>query len=368
MGDVLFRGKSMKAAVARAFGAPLEIEELALAAPGPGEVRLRVRAVAICHSDLIFIAGGWGGALPAVYGHEAAGDVLETGAGVTGFAKGDRAVVTLIRSCGECACCAKGQRTYCTEPFPLNAASPLSDATGAPVAQGLKCGAFAEEVTVHASQLAKIEGEIGWAEASLLACGVITGYGAVTNTAAMEAGATAVVIGTGGVGLNAVQGAALNGASRVIVADVSAEKLEIARGFGATDCVKAGPEAAAEVRRLTEGGADYVFVTVGAEAAMASAYEMLAPGGAAVLVGMGALGARSTFDPLTLADAGQRILGSKMGKAAPARDIPALIGLYRAGRLKLSELVTGRFGFEEINAALDRTRAGTGVRNVVLME
>ncbi len=362
------RGEPMKAAVTRAFGAPLVIEELNLAAPGPGEVRVRMKAVAICHSDLIFIAGGWGGTPPAVYGHEAAGEVVQVGPGVEGLAPGDRAVVTLIRSCGHCPCCARGQRTYCTEPFPLNAATPLRDAAGAPVLQGLKCGAFAEEVVVHHSQIARIGGGIGWAEASLLACGVITGWGAVANTAEMPAGATAVVIGAGGVGINSVQAAAHRGAARVIVVDPSAEKREIALGFGATDCLPVGAETASNVRAMTSGGADFVFVTVGNTGAMAQAYEMLAPGGAAVLVGMGRLGETSTFDPLTLADAGQRILGSKMGKSTPQIDIPALLSLYEAGTLKLDELVTGRFPFAEINAALDRTRAGIGVRNVVLFD
>lgn len=358
----------IKAAVARNFGQPLVIEDLTLAPPGPGEVEVKIRACAICHSDLIFINGGWGGVLPAVYGHEAAGEVVALGEGVDDLSLGDHVVVTLIRSCGECACCSAGQRTYCTSPFPLSEATPLRDASGAPVVQGLKCGAFAERATVHRSQLAPIGREIGWAEASLLACGVITGYGAVVNTAEMPAGASAVIIGAGGVGLNAVQGAALNGASPVIVVDISDEKLEIARSFGATHCVKAGPDAVAEVRKITGSGADYVFVTVGASAAMASAYEMLGVGGAAVLVGMGAIGQTSTFDPLTLADAGQRIIGSKMGKSDISRDIPALVESYKAGRLKLDELVTGRFSLNDINTALERTRAGIGVRNVILFD
>lgn len=357
----------MKAAVVRAFGAPLAIENLELAPPGPEEVRVRIRAVAICHSDLIFIDGGWGGRLPAVWGHEAAGEVVEAGPDA-GLAPGDAVVVTLIRSCGECPCCRRGQRTYCTAPFRLTEETPLRDAAGEPVTQGLKCAAFAEAAVVHRSQVARIVPPFDWAEASLLACGVITGWGAVANTAEMPAGATAVVIGAGGVGLNAVQAAAHHGAARLIAIDTSDEKLAFARAFGATDCLRSGPDAVATVRALTGGGADFVFVTVGAASAMAEAYQMLAPGGAAVLVGMGRSGAASTFDPLTLADAGQRILGSKMGKSDPQRDIPALLDLRRAGRLKLAELVTGRFALADINEALDRTRAGQGVRNVVMFD
>ena len=359
----------MKAAICRTFGAPLTIEDVSIAAPGPGEVRVDVKACAICHSDIIFIDGGWGGDLPAIYGHEAAGVVTATGAGVHDVAVGDRVAVTLIRSCGHCPCCASDNRTYCTSPFPLSARSPITDASGATVKQGLNTAAFAETVVVEASQVAPVGDDIGWAEASLLACGVITGYGAVTNAAKMPAGATAVVIGAGGVGLNAVQGAALSGANRVIVVDISAEKLEIARGFGATDCIdaKAG-DPVEQVRALTGGGADFVFVTVGATVAMEQAYAMLAVGGAAVLVGMPALGASSTFDPLTLADAGQRIIGSKMGQSSIRRDIPALIRSYEGGRLKLDELVTGRFALDEINEALDATRKGIGVRNVLMMD
>ena len=358
----------MKAAVCRAHGAPLVVEDVTVAAPGPGEVEVAVKACAICHSDIIFIDGGWGGATPAVYGHEAAGEVVATGPGVHDLKPGDRVAVTLIRSCGHCVCCSMGQRTYCTSPFPLNAASPLTDASGAPVAQGLKTGAFAERVVVEASQCAPIGDQIGWEQASLLACGVITGYGAVTNAAEMPSGATAVVIGAGGVGLNAVQGAALSGAAKVIVVDISAEKLEIARAFGATDCIDATKgDAAAEVRTITGAGADFVFVTVGAVKAMDQAYGMMAVGGTTVLVGMPPLDHSSTFDPLTLADAGQRIIGSKMGKSDIRRDIPALVASYHAGRLKLDELVTGRFALADINQALDATRAGKGVRNVVMM-
>ncbi|QIE54407.1 zinc-binding dehydrogenase [Pikeienuella piscinae] len=358
----------MKAALSRAFRTPLSIEDVELAPPGPGEVEVRIRACAICHSDLMFISGGWGGSLPAIWGHEAAGEVVALGEGVDDLAPGDRVALTLIRACGSCACCAAGQRTYCTEPFSLSAASPIRDSTGAPVAQGLKCAAFAERATVHRSQLAPIGAQIGWAEASLLSCGVITGYGAVTNTAKMPVGAKAVVIGAGGVGLNAVQGAALAGAAPLVAVDISDDKLEIARGFGASHSVRAGETAAQEVRTILGSGADYVFVTVGATAAMESAYQMLAPGGAAVLVGMAASGEMSTFDPLTLADCGQRIIGSKMGSSVIERDIPALVRAYLAGRLKLDELVTGRFPLEDVNEALDRTRAGIGVRNVIMFD
>lgn len=359
----------MKAAVNRAVGAPLTIEDVTLSPPGPGEVEVKVKACAICHSDIIFIDGGWGDATPAVWGHEAAGEVVAVGEGVTDTKPGDRVVVTLVRACGTCACCSAGLYGSCATPHFRDEDSPLRDASGAVLGHGMKTGAFAERVVVDRSQIAPITGDIGWAEASLLACGVITGFGAVKNTAAMPAGAKAVVIGAGGVGLNAVQGAALGGASQVIVVDISAEKLEIARGFGATDCINgAEADAVAEVQRLTNGGADYVFATVGAPRAIETAYGMLAIGGAAVLVGIPASGATSTFDPVTLASSSQRIIGSKMGQSKISEDIPMLIEAYQAGRLKLDELVTGRFALDDINEALDLSRKGVGVRNVIMFD
>ena len=358
----------MRAAICREFGQPLEIAEVDLARPGPGEVRAALRAVAICHSDVTFADGGWGGDLPAVYGHEAAGVVTEVGDGVSEFAPGDHVVITLVRNCGTCPCCERNMRGSCETKFPLDAQSPLSFPGGGPVGHGLRTAAFAEEVVVEQSQMVKIGDDIGFDVASLLACGVITGYGAVINTAALPPGRDVVVIGTGGVGLNAVQAAAITGSKRVIAVDLSAEKLAAARAFGATDVIDGSVDnAVRQVRALTGGrGADFVFVTVGATQAMKQSYPMLAPGGASVLVGMADIDARSTFNPLALSDGSRRILGSKMGQCDIRADIPRLIGLYREGRLKLDELITARLPFDEINTAMDNVRAGIGLRNVII--
>jgi S-(hydroxymethyl)glutathione dehydrogenase/alcohol dehydrogenase len=358
----------MRAAICREFGQPFEIAEVVLAPPGPGEVRAEVRAVAICHSDVIFADGGWGGDLPAVFGHEAAGVVTEVGAGVTDFVPGDHVVITLVRNCGTCPCCERNLRGSCESTFPLDAKGPLSFPDGGAIKHGLRTAAFAEEVVVEQSQMVKIDADIGFDVASLLACGVITGYGAVTNTAAVPPGRDVVVIGTGGVGLNAVQGAALSGSKRVIAVDLSAEKLAAASAFGATHVIDGSTEDVIKtVRELTGGrGADFVFVTVGAVQAMKQSYVMLAPGGASVLVGMADMDARSTFNPLSLSDSSRRILGSKMGHCDIREDIPALIALYRAGKLKLDELITARYSFDEINTAMDNVRAGVGLRNVIL--
>ena len=359
----------MRAAICREFGKPFEIVEVELAPPGPGEVRARVEAVAICHSDVTFAEGGWGGDLPAVYGHEAAGVVTEVGAGVTDFAPGDRVVITLVRNCGTCPCCQRNLRGSCETAFPLDAKSPLSLSDGAPIKHGLKTAAFAEEVVVEQSQLVKMGDGIGFDVASLLACGVITGWGAVVNTAQLPPGKDVVVIGTGGVGLNAVQAAAMAGSRQVIAVDLAVDKLVAAKLFGATEVINgAETDAGKAVRALTGGrGADFVFVTVGAVAAMDRSYRMLAPGGAAVLVGMADAKSTSTFNPLALSDSSRRILGSKMGHSDIRVDIPKLIALYRDGKLKLDELVTHRYPFDDINTAMDNVRNGVGLRNVIMM-
>lgn len=357
----------MRAAVCRDFTQPLSIEDVTLAPPGEGEVRCAVRAVAICHSDIIYMDGGWGGSLPAVYGHEAAGTVLETGPSVTAFTPGDRVVITMVRHCGDCPSCHRGLVGICESHFSLDGASPILAPDGTQITQGLKTGAFAEEVVVDASQLVALTPDIEFDVAALLACGVITGASAVTDAAAMPAGSDVAVIGTGGVGLNAVQAARLGGARRIIAIDLDSAKLEAALVFGATEAINGLEEDAVErVRQLTETrGVDFVFVTVGAPQAFDQSYAMLAPGGASVLVGVAALGAQSTFDPVALTSSAQRILGSKVGDVQ--KDIPVLMAQYRAGDLKLDELVTRRFAFEEINAAIDAARKGEGLRNVVMM-
>lgn len=358
----------MKAAVCRAFGQPLVVEDLNLAATGPSEVRVAVSAVAICHSDISYADGSWGGTLPAVYGHECSGVVEEVGAGVTTVAVGDHVVVTLIRSCGHCRGCSRGNPVTCTTQFRLDEHSPLTDSSGASVAQVMRTGGFAERVLVHESQCVTIPKSMDLTSASLLACGVITGFGAVTNTAKVPAGSDVVVVGTGGVGLNAIQGARISGARIVVAVDVADSKLEAARAFGATHGVNsATDDVAARVSDLTEGrGADYVFVTVGAKAAFDSSYGMLARGGSVVLVGMPASGVMSEIDPGTMAAYSQNVLGSKMGSARIRIDIPMLVDLYEQGRLKLDELVTRTYRLDEINEAIAAVKRGEALRNVVV--
>lgn len=358
----------MKAALCTRFNAPLEITELSLAAPMRGEVEVTLAACAICHSDLHFIEGAWGGSLPAVYGHEAAGFVTTLGEGVTDYRIGQRVLVTLIRFCGRCQCCADGQPVRCEAGG--TEYSPLSLPDGTPVTQGMKTGAFAERVVVDASQLAPLPEDMPLDVAALLACGVITGVGAVFNTAAMPAGVTAVVIGTGGVGLNTIQGARIAGARRIIALDVAPEKLDAAREFGATDGVLAtAQDARAQVMALTGGhGAEYVFVTVGAVMAYEQALGLTAPGGTIIMAGMTGKDDYMRLNPMMVAYLEQRLIGSKMGGTVLRRDIPRLIDLYRQGRLKLDDLISNRYPLARINEAIADTAKGGTRRNVILFD
>jgi len=357
---------TIKAAVCHEFGAPLSIEDVHLRAPEAGEVEVDLDAVAICHSDITYADGGWGGSLPAVYGHEAAGRVRALGPGVTGLAIGDPVVVTLIRACGQCPSCAAGRPTGCETPYDGDH-GPLSMPDGSKLHQAMACGAFAEKVVVHHSQVVKLPEGIDMAAASLLACGVITGVGAVVNAAHLRAGQDVVVIGAGGVGLNAIQGARIAGARRIVAVDMSEEKLATARDFGATDGVLATQEMPWRAAKAAMGrGADAVLVTVGAARAYDEAPRYLAGGGRMVMVGMPHSGAESHYEAANFAATGQAMIGSKMGETVIRRDIPWMVDLYGQGRLKLDELISNRWPLDRINEAIADTRAGSARRNVIV--
>ena len=358
----------MKAAVCRAFNEPLVIEELTLEAPQAGELVVDVKACAICHSDITYMDGGWGGALPALYGHEAAGIVSAVGPETPGVQVGDHVVVTLIRACGQCYYCSRGDRVMCETTLPLSTRQPIKDASGAPVAQMMNVGSFAEQVLVHHSQIAVMPKDVSFSVASLLGCGVITGVGAAINTTKIKPGESVVVIGTGGVGLNCIQGAALSGANPLIAVDVNDAKLEASKEFGATHGINSKTQdVAAEVKALTNGRmADHVLVSVGVGPAIEQGIGLMGKGAETVIVGMPPSGVTTTFDPSWIAADSQRIIGSKMGSAQTPADIPQLVGLYRGGRLKLDELVTKEYPLEEINEAVAAVKRGEALRNVVV--
>lgn len=355
----------IRAAVAHEFGQPLTIEQVNLRAAKAGEVEVTIETCAVCHSDISLMDGGWSGDLPAVYGHEAAGKISAIGAGVKGFDLGDSVLVTLIRACGDCNPCISGAPVSCGNPGQMD--GPLTMPDGSPVTQGLECGAFAERVVVDPSQLAKIPADLPMDAACLLSCGVITGVGAVVNTAGFRAGQTAVIIGAGGVGLNAIQGARIAGAARIIAIDMLEEKLQIAREFGATDTILAtDPKPWTSVRKITGGKmADAVFVTVGASSVYDTAPRYLAARGKVLIVGLPHLGDKSSYEPVFLSTKGQSLIGCKMGDVVLKRDIPWMVDLYRQGRLKLDELVSGHWTLDQINDAIADTRTGSARRNVL---
>jgi Zn-dependent alcohol dehydrogenase len=361
----------MKAAVCYEFGKPLTIEELEIDPPKKGEVKVRLAATAICHSDLHALKGEGSGSVPIVLGHEAGGRVEELGDSVSLVKPGDRVVVCLLRSCGRCFYCTLGFPHLCEGDFALNRESRLRNRRGQVINHGLRTAAFAEYCIVDQSQLVRVPENLPLDRASLLACGVITGVGAVINTAQVEPGSSVVVIGTGGVGLNAVQGAALAGAHPIIAMDLLDNKLEAARTFGATHFVNSADQnkTVKAVKDLTSGrGADYVFVTVGSAAAATLALGLARKRGNVIIVGMPAPGATSSFQVNPLVRGEQRIMGSFMGSTRPSVGIPRLIDLYQHGRLKLDELITARYPLERINEAIEAIENGQALRNVIFFD
>jgi Zn-dependent alcohol dehydrogenase len=357
----------MLAAVSHAFGKPLRLEEVEIRPPRAGEVAVELRACSICHSDLSYLDGLWGGPLPAVFGHEATGLVTAVGHGVGTVKEGDPVVVTLVRSCGRCYFCARGQPALCDDDVGSEW-GPLSLPDGRPVAQGLRVAGFAEQIVVHASQAVRMPADVSPVSAAPLGCAVLTGFGAVERDAGVEAGSSVVVVGAGGVGLNSVQAAALAGAEPILVVEISEERRLSALSLGATHVVDPLREdGLTAVRGLTKGrGADAAVVTVGDAKAIERTVELVRRGGTIVVVGMSASGDTVGLDAAEIAHHGRRLVGSKVGSAQPQVDLPRLVDLYRAGRLKLDELVSGRYELAAINDALDAARSGSAVRNVIV--
>jgi len=360
----------MKAAVCYEFGKPLVVEEVEIDPPQRGEVNVKLSATAICHSDVHWVRGEWGGALPLVAGHEAAGMVADVGEGVDTVNPGDHVVVSLLRSCGRCTYCLTGAPYLCSGDFALKTESRLRNRHGERLdrAGGLT-GSFAEYTVVDQSQCVKIPDEIPLDRAALLACGVITGLGAVVNTAKVAPGSSVAVIGIGGVGLNSVQGAVLAGARMIIAVDLLDNKLVAARIFGATHTVNAAKEDAVEaIQALTAGqGVDYAFATVGNVQAISQAFAALRGGGMAVIVGIPEAGTTVSLPPFHFIY-DRKIVGSIMGSTRLSVDVPWLVELYQQGRLKLDELITKRYSLEQINEAIESMERGESLRNVIVFD
>ncbi len=277
-------------------------------------------------------------------------------------------LVTLVRACGTCPSCSTAHPATCETHFDI-VSGPIRGADGTAFEQGLRTGAFAESVVVDTSQIAKIPADMPMDAASMLSCGVITGVGAVVNTAGLRAGQSVVVIGAGGVGLNAIQGARIAGARRIVAVDMTPEKLAIAREFGATDGVLAtDPKPWGAAKKILGRGADAVFVTVGNVKAFETAPRYLASHGKMVMVGMPHSGQMVEYEPVVVAAVAQQMIGSKMGDVVLARDIPWMVDLYQQGRLKLDELISGRWRLDQINEAIADTKTGAARRNVIVFD
>jgi S-(hydroxymethyl)glutathione dehydrogenase/alcohol dehydrogenase len=361
----------MKAAVCYELGKPLVVEDINIDPPKKGEVKVKIAATAICHSDIHALRGELGPQVPVVGGHESAGYVDAVGEGVTSVKVGDPVVVSLVASCGHCYYCLNGEPHLCDYKWPLQTESRFKNKQGQSLGQMFKVGSFAEYTIVDQSQVVKVPPNMPLDRAALLACGVITGFGSVVWRMAVKAINSVVVIGTGGVGLNAIQGAAFTGAYPVIAVDVLDSKLEAAKKFGATHVVNAKQgDPIDAVRKLTSGrGADYVFVTVGSAAAMKQGFQMSGKRGTTVLVGLPTPNDNIlTLSPFEFIGVEKVMTGSFMGSANLAVDIPNLVTLYQAGKLKLDELITNRYPLEKINEAIETVEKGQALRNVIVFK
>jgi Zn-dependent alcohol dehydrogenase len=338
-------------------------DDLDVRRPGPTEVVVRIHAAGVCHSDSKVLSGATTYPLPVVLGHEGAGVIDEVGAAVTGVAPGDHVVLHTLRACGNCPACVSGLPTRC--PTSLGVIDAPFTVAGRPAHQFANTSVFVERTVVGAGQVVKIDADIPMPVAALLGCGVITGTGAVFNRARVRVGESVVVIGVGGVGLNAVQAARISGASRIIAVDTNPAKATIARRFGATDVVMAADDVGAAVRDLVPGGVDHVLVCIGAAALVPLAIDLLAPGGQAVIVGFPGRGAHASFEMQTLYQE-KSILACRYGSSNPRRDIPLLARLYREGHLLLDELVSRVAPLEAVHDAFAAMSAGTTDARTVL--
>jgi S-(hydroxymethyl)glutathione dehydrogenase / alcohol dehydrogenase len=359
----------MKAAVCYEFNKPLVVEELDIDKPHQGEVKVRLAATAVCHSDIHFINGDMGMPPPFIAGHESSGYIEELGEGVTTVKKGDPVVLSLLRSCGKCLYCRTGQPNMCNAKWPLDTESRLKNMKGQSIAHGVRAATFAEYAVVDQSQVVKLPADMPMAQAALLACGVITGYGAVVNRAKVKPAESVVVIGVGGVGLNAIQGAAICGAYPIIAVDRLDNKLEASKKFGATHVLNSAKVAdpVQAIIEMTGGmGADYVFVTVGVTAAVRQGLSMAGRRSMTVIVGLAHEPLSSV--PMEYIDSEKTLTGSFMGSTNLHVDIPKMVALYKSGALKLDELISGRYPLTKINEAIASVLKGEALRNVIVFQ
>jgi S-(hydroxymethyl)glutathione dehydrogenase/alcohol dehydrogenase len=357
----------VRAAVLSAVGAPLEITGIELPEPGPGQVRVRLAAAGVCHSDLSLSTGTLRIPVPAVLGHEGAGTVVSVGEGVTHVATGDGVVLNWAPSCGTCHLCLIGEGWLCANALTGAGAIHARTADGTELHPGLNVGAFAEETVVPGNCVLPLPDGIPLTDGALLGCAVLTGYGAVHHCARVREGESVVVFGAGGVGLAVLQSARIAGAATVIAVDVSPEKEELARAAGATEYLVSSAGTAKEIRGLTGGqGADVAVECVGRALTIRTAWESTRRGGRTTVVGIGGTDQQVTFNALELFHWGRTLSGCVYGNSDPAKDLPVLAEHIRAGRFDLSAMVTERIGLDGIPGAFDNMLAGRGGRALVV--
>jgi S-(hydroxymethyl)glutathione dehydrogenase/alcohol dehydrogenase len=361
----------VRAVVLEEFGKPVVVyDDVELAPPGPGEVRVRIRATGVCHSDLSVQRGTLPWPVPCVLGHEGAGEVVAVGEGVRSVKPGDHVVISWVPMCGACYFCARDQSHLCSTYRGLlgrmdDGKTRLTRA-GVEVSAGINAGTFAEEAVVRENQAVKIDDDVPFEIAALIGCGVLTGVFAAINTARVEPGERVAVIGAGGVGLNVIQGCKVAGASTIIAIDPVASKREAALKFGATHAC--APEDADQMTRDLTGGIrpDAVFEVVGRPELQRQAFDLVRPGGRAVMVGAAPVMQEASFPVLGFLFLEKRILGCYYGSCSPKRDVPRVVDLWRAGKLDLESLVTGTAPLDAVSDAFAALEAGTAIRTVLI--
>ena len=373
----------MRAAVLREIGLPapyadsrpLSIEEVELAAPGPGELRVKIHAAGLCHSDLSAINGDRPWPVPIVPGHEAAAEVIEVGSAVLDVKVGDHVVLIFRPSCGVCPDCSVGRPALCGPGGESNGTGSLlggykrlSLPAGGVLNNPLGCAAFAEYATVSCRSVVPIDPSLPWEQAALFGCAVLTGAGAVFNTARIEAGARTAVVGLGGVGFSSLLAAVAAGARDVVAVDRLPAKLELARQLGATHVFDArDPDVIAQVKTATGGGVDYAFEMAGVVPALELAYRITRRGGTTVTAGLPNPAANWPLQAVSLIAEERTLKGSYIGSCVPSRDVPRFVAMFKGGRLPVDCLLSERVRLEDINPALDRLARGESIRQVILM-
>lgn len=363
---------AMKAPPPYANSRPLEIADVELAPPGPGEVLVRIRAAGLCHSDLSVIDGNRPRPLPMVLGHEGAGEVVELGSGVRGLAVGDHVVTAFVPSCGHCAPCRDARPALCEPGFAANSAGTLLSGArrlqraGAAVNHHLGVSCFAEYAVMAQESLVRIDRSVSFAQAAVFGCAVMTGTGAVLNTAALPRGASVAVLGLGGVGLAALLGARLREARDIVAVDLSDNKLALARELGATRCYNAAdPDVVAKIREDSKGGLEFSFEMAGSVRALETAWHITRRGGTTVTAGLSNPEARFTVSHLSIVAEERTLKGSYLGSCVPSRDIPLYIQYFQQGKLPVDRLLAERLALNDINAGFDRLASGETVRQIV---